>query len=177
LLPNKETNIRVQQSIDKLLNMFEDTNKQLSESYLLQSQLADKLDEKQKELHETHAKINHMEQDNEHRLRELIDKLSNYEGLAESYENDLEKKKREIEQLEERLEACTKELNSAHSVIESEEKELSSMEYMRKELVAQRTLFANELQDSNIKGTTSSFRTGPSITFLIYILHSKSKNI
>ena len=76
-----EANHRLQTTIDKLLNMFEETNKQLIESTSLQSQLADRLEENQSELRLVNAKLLNVENEYEEKFNVLIDKLNEYEGI------------------------------------------------------------------------------------------------
>jgi hypothetical protein len=60
--------------------MFEETNKQLIEAHMLQTQLADRLEENQSELNLVNAKLLNIENENEEKLNELIEKLNEYEG-------------------------------------------------------------------------------------------------
>jgi hypothetical protein len=78
----KETNNRLQSSIDKLLNMFEDTSKQLNEAHSLQTQLADRLEENQCELNDTKTKLRNIEGEHEEKINELIERLGHYEGIV-----------------------------------------------------------------------------------------------
>jgi hypothetical protein len=60
--------------------MFEETNKQLIEAHMLQTQLAERLEENQTELNLVNAKLLNIENENEEKLNELIEKLNEYEG-------------------------------------------------------------------------------------------------
>jgi hypothetical protein len=60
--------------------MFEETNKQLIEAHMLQTQLAERLEENQSELNLVNAKLLNIENENEEKLNELIEKLNEYEG-------------------------------------------------------------------------------------------------
>ncbi len=153
--------------------MFEDTTKQLNESHVLQTQMAERFEESK-------TRLLTMQNEHEEKLKELSAKLSHYEGmccvswqihsffvfwhsmwflegLVNAYESDVEKKRTDIDQLERQLDICHKELYSAHSEITREKSELSNLEYVRKDLVAQRDLFANDLNDSNMKGDLKSY--------------------
>lgn len=159
-----EANHRLQTSIDKILNRFEETSKQLIESHSLQTQLADRLEENQLELSLARTKLLNVESENEERISELIEKLNqcesmfnlffcyetmvnqfySFKGLAESYKNEIEKKQRELVLLEQKLEGFTRDF---------EKSEISSVENVRN---VQKSLSAHEFNDdgdvSDIKG-------------------------
>ncbi len=67
-------------TIDKLLNMFEDTSKQLNESHSLQIQLANKLEENQRYVFELENKYQTSETKYQDLINELQNKINNLEG-------------------------------------------------------------------------------------------------
>ena len=52
-----DANAKLQSSVDRVINMFEETNKQLCESHSIQNQLAEKLLESQKEVEDLQADL------------------------------------------------------------------------------------------------------------------------
>lgn len=79
-------------------------------------------------------------------------KINNLEGLVSAYELEICQKKNAIANLEQNLSDAKHELTNAKHMIENEKTELSNMEIIRKDLEAQRSLYVNNLQDSDIKG-------------------------
>ncbi|CAF0917327.1 unnamed protein product, partial [Brachionus calyciflorus] len=146
-----DTSLKVQASIDKVLNMLEETSKQLNESNSLQIQLAYKFDENQRTLEDYKNRYQNLEFDYEEKLADLHKKMANLEGLVGAYEFEIQQKKNIITQLEMNLNDTRQELINAKHEIENEKTELSNMEVIRKDLEAQRSLYVNNLQDSDIK--------------------------
>ena len=147
-----EANIRLQQCVDKVINLFEESSKQLIEANNFQAQLVDKLEESQSELDSMRAKCGAMELEFNDKFSDLQKKLINFEGLADAYENDIKKKKETIMQLEENLNRTVSMLNEARTQIETEKSELNSLESVNKDLMAQRDLFTNDTKDEQLKG-------------------------
>lgn len=75
-----ESSAKLQLSIEKILNMFEDTSKQLAESHSLQIQLANKLEENQKYLNDFKTRYQNLESDHLEIVDDLKNKVANYEG-------------------------------------------------------------------------------------------------
>lgn len=75
-----ESSVKLQSSIEKILNMFEDTSKQLAESHSLQIQLANKLEENQKLLNDYKVRYQNLESDHVEIVEDFRNKLANYEG-------------------------------------------------------------------------------------------------
>jgi hypothetical protein len=75
------------------------------------------------------------------------------------------KKQNDITNLEQKLESFSDELYSARTTLDNEKSEYSNLEVVRKDLVAQRDLFTNELDDSELKGKKKNF-------FFFYKFHS-----
>lgn len=78
-------------------------------------------------------------------------------GLADAYKIDMNKKQIEISNLENKLDEYSNELKTARSESELDKTELSNLEGVRRDLVAQRELLTNELNDSDLKGNLLYF--------------------
>lgn len=148
----KDANLKVQASIDKVLNKLEETSKKLVDSHSLQIQLAYRFEESQKMLEECRNRCQNLEFDFDERINEMQTKINNLEGLVSAYELEICQKKNAIANLEQNLTDTKEELANAKHVIENEKTELFNMELIRKDLEAQRSLYVNNLQDSDIKG-------------------------
>ncbi|RNA01314.1 A-kinase anchor 9-like [Brachionus plicatilis] len=146
-----DANLKVQSSIDKVLDKLEETSKQLTESHSLQIQLAYRFEENQKMLDDYKNRCQNMESDYDERINEMQTRINNLEGLVSAYELEIRQKKTTIVNLEQNLVDTKQELANAKHVIENEKTELSNMELIRKDLEAQRSLYVNNLQDSDIK--------------------------
>lgn len=70
----------MQANIDRVLNIFEETSRQLLESNSIQNQLADKLEECQNDLANFKVKYQNLEIDFEEKQNEALKKINNLEG-------------------------------------------------------------------------------------------------
>ena len=136
--------------------MFEETNKQLSDSNTIQIKLADRLEESQKLVSDLKIKYQNLETDYLEKLNEMQRKIENFEGLTDAYENDIQMKRNKIFSLESELKSVNEMLTEAKCEIENEKNELSNLETVRKDLEAQRSFFTRDLQDSDIKGNKTN---------------------
>jgi hypothetical protein len=148
-----EASVKLQGNIDKILNMFEETKKQLIESNSLQIELADNFEMCKDQLDDLKMKYSKMEIEKDEQLTELKRSVVNYQGLYDAYEKEIQNKKETIEQLESNLANNAQMLKEANAKIEMERNETSNLEVVRKDLEAQRSLFTAEMKDSDIKGT------------------------
>lgn len=76
-----QSNLKIQSSVEKVLDMFEDTSKQLVESHFLQNQLSTRLEESQKCYAELQSEYQLVETNYEQAQSELVNKINNLEGL------------------------------------------------------------------------------------------------
>jgi capsule polysaccharide export protein KpsE/RkpR len=133
--------------------MLEETSKQLLESLESQKQLANKLEFNEKQAADLVGKQLSSAQEYEERLDELRKKIANYEGLTDIYELEINNKKQLIAELKNNLLETNAKLNTAHSQLESDKSELSTLENARRELQEQRSFLTRDLTDqSQIKG-------------------------
>ncbi len=148
----KESNLKIQTTIDKLLDMFEDTSKQLVESHFLQSQLSKKLDESQRSYVELEIKYESVAGDSDAAHAELQNRIANLEGLTNAYELDLQAKVQAYAQLEQVLVAAKEQLAEAKNDNDNDKFELENLKRIKHDLEAQRELFTSVLDNEEIKG-------------------------
>ena len=153
----EDANIKLQATVDRILSMLEETSKQLAESHSVQSQLADKLLESQKDMDDLRRQLEQSQSEHEEKIGELTSQLRNCDGLSEAYEQDTQRNKMCIAQLEHALDCANQELREARSQIESEKIVVSNLETVRKDLQEQRSFFTNDLQDVDIKSKSYIF--------------------
>ena len=77
---NLDANLKLQANIDRVLNIFEETSRQLLESNSIQNQLADKLEECQQDLANFKVKYQNLEIDFEEKQNDALRKINNLEG-------------------------------------------------------------------------------------------------
>ena len=75
-----ESNTKIKLTVDKVLDMFEDTSKQLVESHSLQIQLAMKLEDNQKAQSELQTKYDNIEVEQNEMNSEFLNRINNLEG-------------------------------------------------------------------------------------------------
>ena len=77
---NLDANLKLQANIDRVLNIFEETSRQLLESNSIQNQLADKLEECQQDLANFKVKYQNLEIDFDEKQNDALRKINNLEG-------------------------------------------------------------------------------------------------
>lgn len=145
-----EASVKLQTSIDKVMNKFEELSSQFPDA---QVQLIMKLEETEKAYGELRAKLDAAEAESRERVEELQAKIDNLEGLVNAHEMDKDAQMRRLAALEEDLADANKQLENARNQIECDKYELSSLENLRKDWEAQRSCLTRDLQDSDLKGS------------------------
>ena len=145
-----EASVKLQTSIDKVMNKFEELSSQFPDA---QVQLIMKLEETEKAYAELRAKLDAAEAESRERVEELQAKIDNLEGLVNAHEMDKDAQMRRLAALEDDLADANKQLENARNQIECDKYELSSLENLRKDWEAQRSCLTRDLQDSDLKGS------------------------
>lgn len=148
-----EANVKLQSTIDKVLNKLEEFSNQFPES---QVQLIMKLEESQKSQSELRAKFETVESHFKEDLSELQLKIDNLEGLINAYELEKQDQVKKLESLGEELVETRRKLENAESQIENGKAEVSNLHAVSHGLKAQCNKLTSELQDNDFKGTQLS---------------------